>query len=411
MNLVVPYGREDQTAIIPSSLHLEKPHHDQLPITPIERAKIISHFSKKLVPLLKGAKKVALIVNDVSRRTPTAFILRALLPLLNQQEKIVIGGGTEPYPSITELQRITSPGLYYEILERIIVHDSIRSKTNHYGTTLLGTPVELNSEIMSFDKIVCINSVEPHYYLGWTGGVQSLFPGIASQKSIRANRRWALSTECQPMRLKGNPVAEDLNEVFELISDNDKFIGVQAVLNKFNKIVSIQTGDLKTSFEKAINAAEPLYKRKISKKPNIVVAAVKYPSDKRLDTAHLAIENVRSIITPGDSLILVAQCRNGIGFDRALDSLETGSTIVDYVDGITFDNYQLGDHIVSRFYDLIQNNHLQIVSEIPEHELTEHGIPYSSSLKEAINKAIARHGRKSVITCVNPESYIPKLTE
>ena len=109
-------------------------------------------------------------------------------------------------------------------------------------------------------------------------------------------------------------------------------------------------------------------------------------------------------------MILVAQCRNGIGFERAVDSLDTGSTLVDYVDKIAFDNYQLGDHVISRLYDLIQNNNLRIVSEMPSYELGEHGIPYCSTLQEAVDQAIARHGKNSVITSVNPESYIPELS-
>ena len=412
MKLVIPYGRGEKVAELPSSLTFEKPFHDQMPATPIPTEEVISIFKRKLMPLLDGSKKVAFIVNDVSRRTPTAFILRGLLPLLEESEidfKVVIGGGAEPYPSITELQRILSPGVYYAILDRIIVHDAIRSKTKNYGTTSLDTPVELNSEIMGFDKIVCLNSVEPHYYLGWTGSLHSLFPGIASYDSIVANTRWALSTECKPMRLEDNPVAEDLNEALKLLNGG-RFVGVQAVLNRYNKILSIHVGNLKTSYEKAIVEAKPLYKRKINQKPKIVIAVVKYPSDNRLDTAHLAVENVRHIISPGDSIILVAQCRNGIGFERAVDSLESGSTLVDYVDKIAFDNYQLGDHVISRFYDLIQNNNLRIVSEMPVNELEEHGIPYSSTLQEAVNLAIKRHGKKSVITSVNPERYVPELS-
>jgi nickel-dependent lactate racemase len=412
MKLVIPYGRDEKLAELPSSATYENPSHDQMPATPLPTAEIISIFKNKLMPLLDGSKRVALIVNDVTKRTPTAFILRGLLPLLEELEidfKVVIGGGAEPYPSITELQRILSPGVYYAILDRIIVHDATRSKTEKYGTTSLDTPVELNSEIMSFDKIICINSVEPHYYQGWTGSVHSLFPGISSYDSIIANTRWALSTECKPMKLIDNPVAEDISEALGFLNLG-RFIGIQTVLNKFNKILSMHIGNLKTSYKKAIAEAEPLYKRKINQKPKIVIAVVKYPSDKRLDTAHLAVENVRHIISPGDSVILVAQCRNGIGFKRAVDSLDAGSTLVDYVDQIAFDTYHLGDHVISRFYDLVQNNNLRIISEMPANELEEHGIPYSSTLQEAVKQAIDRHGKKSVITCVNPENYVPELS-
>ena len=61
MKLVIPYGREEKIAELPSSITFEQPFHDQMPATPLPTAVVVSIFTRRLLPLLDGSKKVALI--------------------------------------------------------------------------------------------------------------------------------------------------------------------------------------------------------------------------------------------------------------------------------------------------------------------------------------------------------------
>ena len=65
-------------------------------------------------------------------------------------------------------------------------------------------------KIFEYKNVVVINSVEPHYFAGYTGGRKSFLPGVAGYETIEHNHSFALSEDSCALGLKGNPVNEDM---------------------------------------------------------------------------------------------------------------------------------------------------------------------------------------------------------
>ncbi|MEE9553541.1 MAG: lactate racemase domain-containing protein, partial [candidate division Zixibacteria bacterium] len=228
------------------------------------------------------AKKVSIIVNDGTRRVPTAAILKVLsrsIPI--EQIEILVATGTHRAPTERELDTIF--GDLRDTLEnRVFVHDCHATEnTVTLGKTSRGTLVAVNKKLIEAESVICINSVEPHFFAGFTGGRKSLVPGLASFGTVVANHSHAKSEHAESMNLEGNPVHLDLAEAAEMAVRMPVF-SIQLVLSRDGDIVDLYCGDLRGSFEEACRKAKDVYSVEIEKKYDIVFAVGEPPLDANL---------------------------------------------------------------------------------------------------------------------------------
>ena len=134
------------------------------------------------------------------------------------------------------------------------------------GTTHRGTPVYFNKKIFEYKNVVVINSVEPHYFAGYTGGRKSFLPGVAGYETIEHNHSFALSKDSCALGLKGNPVNEDMIDSVKLIENDINIFSIQIVLTAEGELYKITTGDLHDSFIKAVEYANNLFLYTCNKK-------------------------------------------------------------------------------------------------------------------------------------------------
>jgi len=137
-------------------------------------------------------KNISIIVNDATRRVPNAAILSILLEFLDPEKiTIFIATGTHRKPSEDELTSILGE-FKDRFAEKLIIHDCYDSENMiKIGVTSLGTEVKVNRLILDSQAIICINSVEPHFFAGFTGGRKSIIPGLAAFDTVVANHSHA----------------------------------------------------------------------------------------------------------------------------------------------------------------------------------------------------------------------------
>ncbi len=124
------------------------------------------------------------------------------------------------------------------IKDQVFVHDAKDKKMLKYvGKTHRGTPVYFNKKIFEYKNVVVINSVEPHYFAGYTGGRKSFLPGVAGYETIEHNHSFALSKDSCALGLKGNPVNEDMIDSVKLIENDVNIFSIQIVLTPRRRIV------------------------------------------------------------------------------------------------------------------------------------------------------------------------------
>ncbi|KQC08146.1 MAG: hypothetical protein APR54_04950 [Candidatus Cloacimonas sp. SDB] len=350
--------------------------------------------SQSLKDFLKDGTKLLVIVNDATRATPTAKVLKVLSEYWQKCEvKFIVATGAHVAPEEDELKKIFGSSIISN-RKSIHVHDAVRDPMKDLGITSRGVPVKFNRIISEVDKIINVNSVEPHYFAGFTGGRKSFQPGIASYESIEKNHALALDPDAQILRLKGNPVHEDMMEAAEKI--DKEIFSVMTVTDCNNRICDIAAGNWQTTFEYAARKAEEIYSRPCKKKADIMVSVVKPPLNLDLYQAQKGVENSRAALKDNGILILVSECRGGIGKDEFYKLLSSCKNPKDVFEKIR-QGYKLGYHKAAKLADFSTNFSLWMVTEIEREILAKIFIRKFDTVALALKKAMELKGSSAEI--------------
>ncbi|MBN1358383.1 nickel-dependent lactate racemase, partial [Candidatus Bathyarchaeota archaeon] len=148
--------------------------------------------TKRLSEIAKPEHKVAIVVDDATRQTPSNVMLLPVLAELNaagvQDENITVifGCGTHRAVTAEEANRI----LGEEVVQRVktVSHDCKAADLVYVGTTQThGNKVYLNRTFAEADVKVLVGDVGFHYYAGYGGGRKSVLPAVAGDETIKHN--------------------------------------------------------------------------------------------------------------------------------------------------------------------------------------------------------------------------------
>ncbi len=258
-----------------------------------------------------SSAKTLVIVNDTFRRTP----LNSFLPFLRTkfpEARFAVATGSHKPPDRAGLMKIFGAA-FTELEDRILVHNGFDdSAIVDIGTTSRKTPVMINRAVMESDLILAVNSVEPHFFAGFTGGRKSIIPGLASIATIMANHRLAKNPRAAVLRLEDNPLHNDLEEAIDLLKIREIY-GIQCITDRNGEIVDLYAGELRTAFKQACTKAEKLYTIKVPRKYKIVIACCEAPLDENLYQLQKAQDNGGLITEDGGVLIVMGACLGGVG--------------------------------------------------------------------------------------------------
>jgi len=365
--------------------------------------------SRRFDEFISDARDLLFIVNDYTRPTPTSKILKAIYTKIkNKDTRFIIATGIHRSPTNEEFNFIF--GDHYNLLKnRIYIHDARKDEDMVYlGTSSTGTEMYVNRLGIEAHKLVTIGSVEPHYFAGYTGGRKSFLPGIASYKTIEQNHKHALSPYAQTLVLEGNPVHEDMVDALETIKGKEIF-SIQTVLDGEKRIYHCTSGHIYDSFMKAIEKAHEVYCVNIKEKTDIVVAVTGYPSDVDLYQSQKALDNGKLALKEGGILILVSECRSGIGEESYFNLLASSKTPQETLQRIE-QAYKLGYHKAAKIAEIATWAEIWGVTGIAEQDIEQAFIKPCHEVQEAIDKAIEKKGEKAKILFLMDASLtVPKV--
>ena len=365
--------------------------------------------SRRFDEFISDARDLLFIVNDYTRPTPTSKILKAIYTKIkNKDTRFIIATGIHRSPTNEEFNFIF--GDHYNLLKnRIYIHDARKDEDMVYlGTSSTGTEMYVNRLGIEAHKLVTIGSVEPHYFAGYTGGRKSFLPGIASYKTIEQNHKHALSPYAQTLFLEGNPVHEDMVDALETIKGKEIF-SIQTVLDGEKRIYHCTSGHIYDSFMKAIEKAHEVYCVNIKEKTDIVVAVAGYPSDVDLYQSQKALDNGKLALKEGGILILVSECRSGIGEGSYFNLLASSKTPQETLQTIE-QAYKLGYHKAAKIAEIATWAEIWGVTGIAEQDIEQAFIKPCHEVQEAIDKAIEKKGEKAKILFLMDASLtVPKV--
>jgi nickel-dependent lactate racemase len=364
--------------------------------------------SPSLDVFLEGRKNILLIVNDATRPTPTGRVMELIYPALKERPfTILIATGSHRPPTEEEYDFIFGD-LYGELKDRIHVHDAKKSDCYSLGKTRHGNDLMLNRLVGQADAIIPIGSIEPHYFAGYTGGRKAFMPGVASYDCITANHRLAISQAAQAMVLKGNPVAEELDDAEKLLESLPIF-AIMTVLDGEHGVYAAAAGDLKESFYSLLSKADEVFVVPINKKADIVVTVALEPNDIDLYQSQKALDNGKTALKDGGIIILVSACRSGIGSQAFLDLLSSEKTCQAVIDKLDRE-YKLGYHKAGKMAEIGVKAQMWAVTPLDRNLVEKAHMRPFDRVSDALTEALKEQGSDAkVIVIMDGGITIPRF--
>jgi nickel-dependent lactate racemase len=402
MKLEIPFGKTKLPLNIPKSYSLEVivpnvTHEISDPDTQIKTALQNPIGKERLGNLLNPTDKVSVIVSDATRPIPTALLLKHLLKEIhasnveNKNISIIYGLGIHRTQTEDEKRNIVGEDVYQQY--RCLDHN--KEQCIYLGNTRRGTPVEIFQLVAESDFVICTGSIEHHYFAGYTGGLKALLPGVSSRRSIEANHALMIEDGTAP----GNPdcpVRADLEEAGNMMGVD--FI-LNVVLNSKKEIVQVVAGHPIEAHRKGAKMVDTLNKYGVEPADIVIVSPGGWPKDINLFQSHKALENVKSVVKPGGTIILIAQCPEGLGNAVFEEWLNTTSTPKEAIEKLN-NGFIQGGHKAALIGKLALECQLYIVSDLPfELARKAYFIP-ASSVQEAFDTAATPYSKDAQVLVV-----------
>lgn len=279
-------------------------------------------------PLLENwilpGERVALIISDMSRfwMRQDKVIPHVVDYLLNQcgvqadHLTIVVANGTHSGGDEKELRTLVTDAVYDRI--RVVNHDCLASNLTTIGTTSYGTVVRIAPEVANADRVIALGACAHHVMAGFGGGRKSILPGVSAMDTICHNHALALDdSEFRSNdligngKLEGNPLNDDMCQAAGMVKN---LFVMTLVMNTDMQLAEIYAGHYMSSWLKACEAVDRIYRVEVPEKADVIVASCGgYPKDMSLYQGTKTIDNIETGLKRGGTLILLIEARDGGG--------------------------------------------------------------------------------------------------
>jgi nickel-dependent lactate racemase len=390
----IPYGNSKQEFNLPNDLqadiiipdkyilqeNVESCIQDSL-LHPVDEVK--DHSFQK-------GKKVGIAINDPTRPVPHSILLPPLLEYLRKkgvnEEDIYffIATGTHKPIHKDEFDLILSKSIINRY--KIYSHDCDNSDNLFYlGKTSRNTPVYVNKKYFELDTKIVVGNIEPHHFAGFSGGSKTASIGLTGRETINKNHAYLL----EPLSFIGNYATNPLRQDIEEIGD---MIGITAALNVImnseKEIINVLWGTPRGVVNTGIPISRKVCQKKIEKKYDVVITSPGgYPKDINLYQAQKAITHVSLIVKEKGTIILVAECREGLGSNLFEEYLAKFSSFSDVIDQFNRSEFKVGPHKAFQLALQGVRNRIILVSGMDDLAIKRTLLESARSVNEAINLA------------------------
>jgi len=280
----------------------------------VHRALISPVSAPPLSKVVKPKTKVGIVVSDVTRPVPYKYIIPEILQEVSALPNdiwIFIATGTHRKTSEEELKKM----LGEEVLRtyRIVQNNaSARGLHSFVGTTKRRNHIYIHRDFLRCDVKILTGFIEPHFFAGFSGGGKAVMPGLASLETILNNHSphnidspragWGIT--------RGNPVWEDIQEAARLVGPT--FL-INVTLNRNREITGVFAGDFMEAYDRGCAAAMEIAMPPARRLYDIVITSnAGYPLDLNMYQSVKGMSAACLIVRDGGSIIVAAECRDGI---------------------------------------------------------------------------------------------------
>ena len=320
MQVCLAYGKHGLNVNLPDSALVIEPRYAPAladEASAIQQAMRNPIGAQPLNALVKRGDRVVIVHSDITRPMPNDRVLPVLLAELEgagiaHHDIILLNAlGTHRRQTHEELVGMLGKGVVerYCCLQHDIWDDENLLSLGH---THFGHPVRVNRTYMEADVKILTGFIEPHFFAGFSGGPKGVLPSIAGADSVLTNHgakmighpkaSWGITD--------GNPIWEEMLDV--ALATEPTFL-LNVTLDRARALTGVFAGDLRQA-----HAAGCSLVRKTAMVPvphlfDIVITTNSgYPLDLNLYQAVKGMSAASRIVRQGGSIIIAAECWDGI---------------------------------------------------------------------------------------------------
>ena len=369
--------------------------------------------SPPLAELVRGRTSACVVISDITRPVPNQIILPPMLQTLEQhgipREKITILIATGLHRPNEGEELLEMVGADIMNNYRIVNHLSRHPETHKYlGPTQNGTPVYIDKTYLESDLKVITSLIEPHLMAGYSGGRKAVCPGLADVETMKVMHGPQLleHPNASVGILEDNPFHIEATEI-ALMAGVDFSLNV--TIDDQRRITGIFAGELVEAHLVGTQFAEKQTKVVLPEPVDVVVvSSAGYPLDTTFYQAIKGVLAAVEIVKPNGSIILVAECSEGIGSEPFTELILKTKDLKQFIRDI---------HDPKNFViDQWQLEELAKAAKKAEIYCYADGIPYDQLAKlfvhplrspeEGIQRALAKHGTDAQIAAIPEGPYV-----
>ena len=266
---------------------------------------------------------VLIVVSDATRPTASAQVVNLLVRRLVQigvpPAQLAVIFATGIHRPVTEQEKVELLTPFIVQRVQVLQHDAYDpSKLISFGATESGVEVELSSALQKYSRVILTGGVSFHYFAGFTGGRKSICPGLASAETIKATHMLALDFASGARKagvgtglLDGNAVHDECERIAELV---EPAFGINTIVDESRRAVKLFCGDWRLAHRAACEDYLDRHSVRLPEKRDVVIASCGgFPYDINLIQAHKALDMASHACKDGGTIVLLAECSDGLG--------------------------------------------------------------------------------------------------
>lgn len=262
----------------------------------------------ELATLAAGRRRVAIIVDDLTRPTPVERILPHVLDELARAGvqdaaiTVLIGTGTHGPSRAAPLRKI---GAASATRVHVEIHDDLHGCVR-VGTTSFGSPVVANRRVVEADLVIGIGGIYPQHTVGFGGGAKIVL-GILGRHSIER-----LHFRHEGVGGRHDVVSSFRRDVTEMAAMVGLEVSIGAMVDARRRLVWLRSGDPQQYFAEACAEAIRLFGAPMPGDADVVISNA-YPMD--LSATFVRSKGIVPLVhaRPGASRILIGGASEGLG--------------------------------------------------------------------------------------------------
>ena len=422
MTYTLKYGHNHISFSLPPSVTAHEMKAPTAPTAVAEKT-IVEHAldqplnSERLEEIVRKGESTCIVVPDRTRACQAHIFLPILIQRLNRcgisdnDIKIIMANGSHRANTAAEREEILGKDICSRI--SVIEHDATdAANLVHLGQTRSGTEVYVNKALIRAERLILTGGVLHHYFAGFGGGPKLVVPGCAGYETITHNHSHtihpifpALHPDCREGNLD-NPVHNDIRDAL-------KFVSVDFVLNVITRadgeISAAFAGELNAAHQSACASAHTQHRLPLPFSANLVVASSGgYPKDINLIQVHKALHHAYQAVKPGGTIILLAECSDGIGSQTFLEWYEGNPDLTEMHQRLR-ENFKINGNTALALKQKTLATRVILISALEPELVQQLGMMPATNIKAAIELAMSQiPDNPTAIVFPNAAFYLPQ---